>query len=278
MSHEPPKSNFVLIAIATIGVIGTIVASAIGALTSYNIERQRQDFELTKIALVSIATQGGATQVVLERTINAPTQPPPFTTTPYPTYTQPVVPTEVIPTSTTITKLFADNFDSGISPIWSYMDGTNYGMTNGQLSSIGLFTAYVGDNNWTNYVVEFDLEYLLYSGFNFNIMIRRQNDSDYMAFQLNTFNRCSMKWVKVINGIETEIVNSETRISGSYSDCPGKYKIEITGNTYKTIRNSQLLLTFTDNTYSSGGVGILSTTPDERFKFIVDNFQIISLP
>lgn len=278
MAHEPQKSNVVLIVIAIIGVLGTIVASGIGALTSYNIEKQRQDFELTKIVLVSIATQGGATQVVLERTVNAPTQPPPFTATPYPTYTQIVIPTQVIPTSTPVTKLFADDFDSGINPSWAYMDGTNYGMTNGQLSSIGLFNAYVGDNNWVNYVVEFDLDYLLYSGYNFNVMIRRQNDSDYMALQLNTFNKCSLKWVKVKSGNETEIVNSETTISNSYSECPGSYKIEVTGNTYKTSKNGQVLLIFTDDKLTNGGVGLLSTSPDEQFKFIIDNFQVKSLP
>ena len=277
MTQEPHKSNIVLIIIAIIGVVGTIIGATITVIGNYNVEKLRQETELTRIALVSIATQGGATQMVLQSTVNAPIQPPPFTPTPYPTYTQLVVPTEIIPTSAPILKLFADNFDAGINPTWAYMDGTNYGMTNGQLSSIGLFTAYVGDNNWANYVVEFDLDYLLYSGYNFNLMIRRQNDSDYMALQLNTFNKCSLKWVKVKNGKVTEIVNSETTVSNSYSDCPGKYKVEVNGNTYKTFKNGQVLLIFTDNTFSDGGVGILSTSADEQFKFIIDNFQIESL-
>lgn len=278
MSNEPPKSNIVLIVIAIIGVIGTIIASAIGAFTSYNIEKQRQDFELTKIALVSIATQGGATQVVLKQTVNAPTQTPQFTPSPYPTYTPFVAPTQIPPTFTPIPKLFADNFDTGISPTWSYMDGGNYGMTNGQLSSIGLFNAYVGDSNWTNYAVEFELDYLLYSGCNFSLMVRRQSNSDYMALQLNTFNKCSLRWVKVSGGQEKEIVNSETTISNSYSECPGNYKVEVNGSTYTTYKNGQILLTFTDSTFTNGNVGIFTTSNDEQFKFIIDNFQIKSLP
>jgi hypothetical protein len=80
MTQEPQKSNVVLIVIAIIGVVGTIVATTIGAIGNYNIEKLRQDTELTRIALVLIATQGGATQASLASTISAPTDistPPP---------------------------------------------------------------------------------------------------------------------------------------------------------------------------------------------------------
>jgi ABC-type amino acid transport substrate-binding protein len=103
MAHETSKDNIVLIIIAIIGILGTIVASAIGLLTSYNIEKQRQDFELTKSVLVSIANQSRATQVVLERTVNAPTQLPPFAPTAYPAFTQLVIPT--VTTSNTASLL-----------------------------------------------------------------------------------------------------------------------------------------------------------------------------
>jgi hypothetical protein len=91
MTQEPQKSNAVLILIAIIGVVGTIVATAIGVIGNYNIEKLRQDAELTRIALVSIATQGGATQMVLQSTVNAPTEPPAPTYTPYPTLIPEVV-------------------------------------------------------------------------------------------------------------------------------------------------------------------------------------------
>ena len=76
MTQEPQKSNVVLIVIAIIGVVGTIVATTIGVIGNYNIEKLRQDTELTRIALVSIATQGGATQASLVSTISAPTDMP----------------------------------------------------------------------------------------------------------------------------------------------------------------------------------------------------------
>lgn len=279
MTQEPHKSNIVLIVIAIIGVVGTIIGATITVIGNYSVEKLHQETELTRIALVSIATQGGATPMVLQSTVNAPTQPHPVTPTPDLTYTQLVVPTEIIPTSTPIPKLFADNFDAGINPTWAYMDGTNFGMTNGQLSSIGLFNAYVGNNDWTNYVVEFDVNNLQWSSYNFIIMIRRQSDSDYMGLQFKTINYCKLKWVKVTNGNETEIVNSETNVSNPPGECYGRsYKIEATGNTYKTFGNGQLLLTFTDDTFANGGVGLLSTSTHKDFVFSIDNFQIKSLP
>lgn len=119
MTQEPQKNNAVLIIIAIIGVVGTIVASTIGAIGNYNTEQSRQEWELTRIALVAIATSGGSTQVVLENTINAPTDlpaptyTPPATYTPYPTFTD-------LPTYTAVPTrdaLFRDSF-SDVSGGW----------------------------------------------------------------------------------------------------------------------------------------------------------------
>jgi hypothetical protein len=87
MTQEPHKSNIVLILIAVIGVIGTIIGATITVIGNYNVEKLHQETELTRIALISIATQGGATQMVLQNTANAPTEPPAPTYTPYPTFT-----------------------------------------------------------------------------------------------------------------------------------------------------------------------------------------------
>jgi len=70
MTAEPHKSNTALIFVAIIGIIGTIVASGIGAIGNYNTEKLRQEAELTQISLISIATQGGAAQTVLQTLTN----------------------------------------------------------------------------------------------------------------------------------------------------------------------------------------------------------------
>jgi len=59
MAQEPQKSNYVLIVIAIIGLVGTIVAATIGAIGNYNTEKLRQEAELTRIALVSPNLQLG---------------------------------------------------------------------------------------------------------------------------------------------------------------------------------------------------------------------------
>ena len=53
MTQESPKNNNVLIVIAIISVVGTIVASIVGAIGNYNTEKMRQEAELTRIALVA---------------------------------------------------------------------------------------------------------------------------------------------------------------------------------------------------------------------------------
>ncbi len=63
MTQESQKNNTVLIVIAIIGVVGTIVASAIGAIGNYSAEKLRQETELTRIALGSVTTQSGTTQI-----------------------------------------------------------------------------------------------------------------------------------------------------------------------------------------------------------------------
>jgi hypothetical protein len=68
MTQEPHKSNIVLIIIAIIGVIGTVIGATITVIGNYNVEKLRQETELTRIALVSIATQGGATQASMAST------------------------------------------------------------------------------------------------------------------------------------------------------------------------------------------------------------------
>lgn len=132
MSQESPKNNIVLIIVAVLGVTGTIVASAIGANSNFKIERMRQDYEMTKIALVSIATKGGSTQQVMEQTINAPTIQPP-TYTPFPTYTSQPTYTPV-PTYTLIPTpdaLFKDDFPDNQNG-WDLSGSAS--ITNGELS------------------------------------------------------------------------------------------------------------------------------------------------
>ena len=67
MTQEPQhKSNTVLI-VAIIGLIGTVIAAIITVMGNYNVEKLRQETELTRIALVSVATQEEATQTAISQ-------------------------------------------------------------------------------------------------------------------------------------------------------------------------------------------------------------------
>jgi len=53
MTQEPHKNNSTLIGIAIIGVIGTVIGAIITVMGNYNVEKLRQETELTRIALAS---------------------------------------------------------------------------------------------------------------------------------------------------------------------------------------------------------------------------------
>jgi hypothetical protein len=74
MPQEAPQKNNAALVVAIIGVVGTIVAALITTMGNYNVEKLRQETELTRIAQTSIATQVVATQIAVpqDTTISTP--------------------------------------------------------------------------------------------------------------------------------------------------------------------------------------------------------------
>ncbi len=102
MTQEPQhKSNTVLI-VAIIGLVGTVIAAIITVMGNYNVEKLRQETELTRIALVSIATQEETAQIATQQdTATVTIASPVPTQTPNPTQTPKIEPTiepSLIPT------------------------------------------------------------------------------------------------------------------------------------------------------------------------------------
>lgn len=160
MSKANSKNNSGIILIAIIGAASTICAASIGALTTYNVEKMRQESELTRIALVSVVTQGGETQISMANTISAPTDTPyPTQTmqptfTPYPTYTQAPIPT--IPPTQSVIFPFTDTFDTQLNPAWKVVNGTPLIMNGALRSTNGNLTLELPGNFPPNYVISFD--------------------------------------------------------------------------------------------------------------------------
>ena len=271
MSQETPKNNTVLIVVAIIGVIGTIVATAIGAIANYNIERFRQEAELTRIALVSIATQGGATQASMAGTISAPTSTPYPTNelqptyTPYPTYTP--VPPPIF--TSTPSYAFFDNFDSGPSPEWEVTNGSII-VVNGQLTTDNLATLFVGDTNWTDYKIEFDM--IPYQAWmndeSLSVFVRVKDMKKIVGFVVNTFDS---EWDIVQNGNWNEVptsYNSDAQLGWS-----GKVMLVVKGGNFEAYLNGYQVSSFYNADFPNGKVGIRI-----GHKATIDNFKITLIP
>lgn len=285
MTQEPQKSNAVLIVIAIIGVIGTIVASAIGAIGNYNTEKMRQEAELTRIALVSIATQGGATQASMASTISAPTNTPYPTNelqptyTPYPTYTPLPLPT--IPPTASVSLPFSDTFDEGAKSDWQTIQG-NWRMIDGQYTadqSNSWSIVTIGDAGWKNYTVDVDI--YSYQRSAIRILLRYQNGS-YIA--LETGGRQSSigsSWILSNQGSSTVIAfNNAGGLNGGWAKYLQTHiQIEVKDSIYSAYSDGELLLRVQDSAFTSGGVGLAIqdySVDNNTTRF--DNFEVTPLP
>jgi type II secretory pathway pseudopilin PulG len=267
MTKEPQKSHIVLILVAIIGIIGTITASAIVAFSDREIEKERQNFELTRIALVSMVTQGGATQVSMASTISAPTDTPYPTHTLQPTYTpypsQTPLPIPTIPPTQSVTLPFLDTFDTGLNPVWKVVNGTplieNAGLraTNGDL-----YLEIPGDFD-PNYAVSFDfiekdyfwlteenLVEVIFSS-RLSCQIKGSTGATWRGFDGN-------KWFDI----------SKTEV-GIGTD-PIKFRFVVQGNSYQLYYNNKLVSEIKyGESLSPGSIGIFLNS-----RVVLDNFAI----
>ena len=204
-----------------------------------------------------------------------PTNTPPPTETPGPTET-PAPPTETptltpVPPTATPTpdpRLFFDDFETGISSEWE-ISGENFVSSNGQFISNGFLEAYVGDNNWTNYSIEIKNFYVdeAHGG---RVLVHRQNRENYLALRC-TYRDSSgctkLNWVKVIDGQEKVIPGTFFNIKRG-----GTIKIEIVGHNYNTISNGEQVIRFVDDTFTSGGIGLVY-----KHVFRADSIEVVDL-
>lgn len=172
--------------------------------------------------------------------------------------------------------LFEDDFTAAIKPEWN-MKGANFTVVDGTLSSQGSLEGYLGDVNWVNYIVEFDLLEIGASSQDngFKLQINKQDNSNYMTWHLMYFpgyGGCRFLWTRTVRGEETVIVNTERRDI----KCRGHFKIESNRNTYNTIHDGAKLLSFTDNTFANGGISLISNSSDMILR--IDNFQVSKFP
>ncbi len=289
MSHESQKNNnTALIVVAIIGVIGTIVASGIGAIGSYNTEKFRQEAELTRIALVSIATQGGATQIVLENTVNAPTVTPLPTYTFAPTYT--AVPTNTLPPTATATVfsppadgvLFQDNFDTNMNSDWTINSGT-WIVSNGELSVL----YQQGDNSeykwialnkpdWKNYILSLNVKipYLRTTSLPV-IAIRNNNVKEKFGLSISSEGHIFFALIKTTFSKNSPVAGQN---DGFKMPSGSNLEIEVQGDVYTLRINGQQVQSITMPGYDSGGISLGMICGYSKGCPSFDNVKVMYLP
>lgn len=289
MNQESQKNNnTALIVVAIIGVIGTIIASAIGAIGSYNTEKFRQEAELTRIALVSIATQGGATQMVLESTVNAPTDTPLPTYTFAPTYT--AVPTNTLPPTATVTLfsppvdgiLFQDNFETNMSPDWTANSGT-WIVSNGELSvayeqevNPGYKWIALNKPDWKNYILSLTVKIPYPRTTSFPAIIIRNNNAK-SNFGISMSSNGDIFFALVGSSFSK---NKAVAGQNAEIEMPSVANLEVEAqeNVYILRINGQQVQSITMPGYDSGGISLGITCGYSKGCPSFDNVKVAYLP
>ncbi len=192
---------------------------------------------------------------------------------------QPVVAptnTDVVPTESPTPEatappqadvLFEDDFEDGLSEAWEVISG-NPIIVNGMLTADQDTWIAVGDPTWTDYSVEFKAssKYVYYNwGSNFTAVRMNGMENMYVYEWVVSQSR----WHIVENGEWNEVPQSEFRPGSDFVE----YKIVIKGNSITTYIGGVQKLSFFDDKFSQGRVGIMITE-----ETLVDNFKVKEIP
>ena len=129
--------------------------------------------------------------------------------------------------------------------------------------------ALVGDEAWTNYVLEVDV---VTNNWNWpvRIIVRAQGGS-YMALETN----CSdTSWILVSEGKENKIATSKDGgLTGRIDWHTNRIRIEVVDSIYTAYSDNRLLVRVQDNTLTHGRVGLAM-----KRKGSFDNLLVSQLP
>lgn len=224
------------------------------------LDGQVDDFRIYNRALSaseiqSLANGGGST----------PTPTP--TATPTPTPASTVTPTPTPAATPTPTPVFSDNFDDGNNNGWSVHEGT-WGVSSGQYvcssTDVEGKTTVTG-SNYSNFTYEVDLTPT--STYSTGIMFRASNVGSgtynwqgYCANIRNSDN--TVKLGKIISAAWTEIGTAAATIS---LNTTYKLKVVTSGSSIKVYLDGVLKIDTTDATYTSGLIGLRTSSASARY-------------
>lgn len=218
----------------------------------------------------------------------APTNTPLPTDTPGPSPTPTATPTpsptntpRPTPTPTVSLVLFEDNFARGYSPSWKVLGG-DWHMVDGRLATQGAFSASVGDVEWSNYSVDFEL--VSYSGGHginpgeLEFRVYMQDESNYVAMQIDADNigASSCWWVVSKAGTVTNVPGSGRELGGLWTGAAsGKWRMQVKDGIFTLYKNQNRLIEFQEMTFSKGKFGVVCKG---GYSLVFDDFKIERIP
>lgn len=161
---------------------------------------------------------------------------------------------------------FFDSFDNGLLPEWQLDDYSKemWGTINGQLAKIasGENGIYVGKDDWSNYLVEFDVMQIDYQcGF----QIARTSETEGLLLMMpETYDW----WWRNIDG--EEAIEGTTIPAQQF---PVNVRVMMQGSMFTTYINGVQVLQFNNPAFDHGGTGFFNCYTGTQF----DNFRITPL-
>jgi hypothetical protein len=259
--------------------LGVIVLAAVSYYAFFlNQDKSQLEMELTKAAeqqTVAALVQTNQPKATIVQPTAAPTKAPlviVFTATPLPDTSTPPATIAPAPTLTQLPQpaiLFADNFDQGLSKAWGIVSG-NPVVVNGELTSDNNTWLKIGDNSWTDYMVQFNVQTAnCWYNDNWNaIGVRIQDTGNMIAYKWAS---CESEWNIVKNGNWSTVPNSHSEYGGN-GNAQTTITITIQGGQFAVDVNGTRVSSFFNSDYKQGGVALRVGAKTQ-----IDDFKIITI-
>jgi len=288
----PPRFNPVFLWIG-LGVLGIIVFATILVLSTGN-NRRGESIPTTAVALVQptrtvqplpltgTSTSEPTATLTLSPTASLTPQPTPtntFTAQPTntplptnttgPTSTSTETPTETSTPSPTPGFEFFDDFEAGMKPEWTLISGDPQ-FVNGMLTTSTSVRMIVGEESWSNYVVELeahDPECLWEWGWS-RVGIYAKDEENLLAF---SWSGCDRKLFLFVNGVWIDVPNTHVGATGGAGFLIIRIKAE--GSNFSFYVNNKKIISYYNDDYKNGKV-YLEIDDETKVKYI----RINSLP
>ena len=197
------------------------------------------------------------------------------TFSPAPTFTPQPTPTPTPIPVREVALPFEDNFENGLKPEWRVLSG-DWRITGGRLTSLpnGRWSyLLVGDLTWQNYAVEFDFE--KGAPLRIAVLTRVQDLDNCVKFELELDDSY---WKLRRGGQDLLLVEGPGTYWHKPSNRRGHLKVEANGHFYRVYYDDELWLDITDDSFSSGQVGLGMYCDDEYSNcHTFDNVRITEL-